>query len=125
MGTGRPIYWAGYGKLATRTGTYPLYVLFYPSSHFSRLHLDGLNPSGGLQGTGALCTSPGVVEALKLSGTVYGRWSSTNDAMDGVPVLTRPRCRPEAGLLHLDGRWEGAVLTMDDRDQARAFSAPA
>jgi hypothetical protein len=58
---------------------YPLYVAFYPSAHFSRL--DGLRPTGGLQGTGSLCTSAGVVEALKLSGTVYGGWSSTNDAL--------------------------------------------
>ena len=60
---------------------YPLYVAFYPSAHFSRLPLDGLRPTGGLQGTGSLCTSPGVVEALKLSGTVYGGWSTTNDAL--------------------------------------------
>ena len=75
------LYWSGNGKLVTKTGTYPLYVMFYPSAHFSRLHLDGLRPTGGLQGTGSLCTSPGVVEALKLGGTIYGGWSSADDAL--------------------------------------------
>src|SRR5215471_14700379 len=45
------LYWSGYGKLVTRTGTYPLYVVFYPSADFSKRHVDGLNPTGGLQGT--------------------------------------------------------------------------
>jgi hypothetical protein len=117
------LYWSGYGKLATRTGTYPLYVLFYPSSHFSRLHLDGLNPAGGLQGTGALCTSPGVVEALKLSGTVYGPWSSTNDGTMGFRLLEIRvlDVGQRQGYFDLYGRWEGAVLTMDDGDQANGL----
>jgi hypothetical protein len=111
------LYWAGYGKLVTKTGTHPLYVLFYPSSHFSRLHLDGLNPAGGLQGTAALCTSPGVVESLKLSGTEYGGWSSTND---GVMAFRLLEIRvidvgQRQGYLDLYGRWRGTELAMDDR----------
>ena len=27
--------WSGSGKLVTKNGTYPLYITFYPSSHFS------------------------------------------------------------------------------------------
>jgi hypothetical protein len=75
------LYWSGYGKLVTKSGTYPLYVFFYPAAHFSKLHLDGLRPNGGLQGTASLCTAPGVIENLKLSGTIYGGWTSTNDAV--------------------------------------------
>src|SRR5215831_19796570 len=62
------LYWSGYGSLVTKSGTYPLYVLLYPDSHSSHLRLDGLLPTGGLQGSGALCRAPGVEESLKLSG---------------------------------------------------------
>src|SRR5215471_19268252 len=104
----------------TKTGTYPLYVVFYPSAHFSRLHLDGLRPTGGLQGTGSLCTSRGVVEALKLSGTVYGGWSSTNDALMEFRLLEIRviDVGQRQGYFDLYGRWRGTALVMDDRNRA-------
>ena len=114
------LYWSGYGKLVTRTGTYPLYVAFYPSAHFSKLHLDGLRPSGGLQGTGSLCTAPGVVEALKLSGTIYGDWSSANDAVMQFRLFEIRvfNVGQQQGYFDLYGRWRGQELVMDDRDRA-------
>src|SRR5262245_33468031 len=117
------LYWSGYGKLVTKTGTYPLYVAFYPSAHFSRLHLDGLRPTGGLQGTGSLCTSPGPVEALKLSGTVYGGWSSTNDAVMEFRLLEIRviDVGQRQGYFDLYGRWRGTVLVMDDRNRANGL----
>src|SRR5215831_2504816 len=30
------LYWSGTGKLVTRSGTYPLYVSFFPASHIVR-----------------------------------------------------------------------------------------
>jgi hypothetical protein len=117
------LYWSGYGKLVTKTGTYPLYVAFYPSAHFSRLHLDGLRPTGGLQGTGSLCTSPGVVEPLKLTGTVYGGWSSTNDALMEFRLLEIRvfNVGQRQGYFDLYGRWRGTVLAMDDHDRANGL----
>ena len=111
------LYWSGDGKLVTKAGTYPLYVFFYPSAHFSRLHLDGLRPTGGLQGTASLCTSPGTVETLKLSGTIYGGWSSTDDAMMQFRVLDYRiiDVGQRRGYFDLYGRWRGAQLVMDDR----------
>lgn len=41
------IYWQAMGKLQTRAGTYPLYILIYPASRGSEL-----------QGWGSLCISP-------------------------------------------------------------------
>jgi len=75
--------WSGYGDLVTKNGTYPLYISFYPSSHFSRLHRDGLRPSGGLQGNGWLCTARGTIERLNLSGTIYNGWSTTEGSRIG------------------------------------------
>lgn len=116
------LYWSGYGKLVTKTGTYPLYVMFYPSAHFSRLHLDGLRPTGGLQGTGSLCTSPGVVEALKLGGTIYGGWSSADDALMQFRLLEIRvfNVGQQQGYFDLYGRWRGSELVMDDRGRANS-----
>ncbi len=114
------LYWAGSGKLVTRNGTYPLYVLFYPSPYSSKLHLDGLRPTGGLQGTASLCTSPGVVEALKLSGSVYGGWASTKDALMQFRLLEIRvvNVGQQQGYFDLYGRWRGPELVMDDRNRA-------
>ena len=115
------LYWSGYGKLATSSGTYPLYVIFYPSARFSRLPLDGLRPSGGLQGTGTLCVSPGKLETLKLGGTIYGGWSSTNDALLQFRLLEiRYFGIGQQGYFDLYGRWHGSELVMDDRNRANA-----
>jgi hypothetical protein len=111
------LYWSGYGKLVTKGRTYPLYVIFYPSPQFSRLQLDGLRPTGGLQGNGSLCTAPGVIEALKLGGTIYGGWSSTDDALMQFRLLEIRvfNVGQRQGYFDLYGRWRGTQLVMDDR----------
>lgn len=114
------LYWSGCGKLVTKSGTYPLYVTLYPASHFSRLHLDGLRPTGGLQGTASLCTAAGAVESLKLSGTIYGGWSSTADALMQFRLLEYRiiDVGQQQGYFDLYGRWRDGELVMDDRGRA-------
>jgi hypothetical protein len=111
------LYWQGTGTLVTKTGQYPLYVSFYPSSHFSRLHMDGLRPIGGVQGTGQLCTSRGEQQQLKLGGTIYGNWRS-----DEGNLITFRLLEPKLidvgqgqGFFDLAGKWHGPRLVMDDR----------
>jgi hypothetical protein len=114
------LYWSGYGKLVTKSGTYPLYVLFYPSAHFSKLHIDGLRPTGGLKGTASLCAAPGVVENLTLSGTIYGGWASTQDALMQFRLLDYKifDVGQRQGYFDLYGRWRGSELVMDDRGES-------
>lgn len=115
--------WHGSGELVTKGGReYPLYINLYPSSHFSRLHLDGLRPTGGLQGSGWLCTSPGVAQYLDLSGTIYGGWRSTGGSLMAFRLLewytTRDRLLGRTtgrGFFDLTGRWQGQKLAMNDR----------
>lgn len=110
--------WHGYGQLHTKSGVqYPLYVSLYPSSHFSRLHLQGLRPTGGLQGSGWLCTAPGTTQRLDLSGTIYGGWRSTNGSLFAFRLLewrifNNGQYR---GFFDLTGRWQGATLVMDEK----------
>jgi hypothetical protein len=112
------LMWRGSGKLVTKGGiVYPLYVSFYPSSHFSQLHLDGLRPTGGLQGQAWLCTSPGVSQRLRLNGTIYGGWRSTQDSLMAFR-LNEPqiiKLGQRQGFFDLYGRWHGPTLVMDDR----------
>ena len=114
------LYWSGHGKLVAKSGTYPLYVMFYPSAHSSRLRLDGLRPTGGLQGTASLCTAPGVVLPLQLSGTIYGNWTSTQDALMEFRLLDYKiiDVGQRQGYFDLFGRWRGPELVMDDRGEA-------
>jgi hypothetical protein len=109
--------WEGSGKLLTKGGAYPLYVSFYPSSHFSRLHLDGLRPVGGVQGSGWLCTSRGEMQRLNLSGTIYGNWSTTEGSLIAFRLL-EPRpidVGQRQGFFDLSGGFHGPQLVMDDR----------
>jgi hypothetical protein len=110
--------WQGAGKLLTKGGKeYPLWVSFYPSSHFSRLHMDGLAPTGGLQGSGWLCTSRGVTQRLNLSGTIYGGWRSTDGSLMAFRLL-EPKIidlGQREGFFDLAGRWNGPELVMNDR----------
>ena len=110
--------WQGSGTLLSKGGSqYPLYVYFYPSSHFSRLHMDGLRPTGGVQGDGWLCTSRGVTQRLTLSGTIYGGWRSTEGSLIGFRLL-EPKIidvGQRQGYFDLIGKWHGPELVMDDR----------
>lgn len=122
---GRPtpfLYWSGTGNLVTKTGTYPLYVMIYPGSHFSRLRLDGLRPSGGVQGTARLCVAPGETQSLKLRGTIYNGWSSTSDAVIEFRSLEYKYIDvgQRQGYFELYGRFKGSNLVMDDRNNVNA-----
>jgi hypothetical protein len=116
------LYWSGSGTLHTKGGDHPLYVLLYPSPHFSRLRLrsqqgDSLRPTGGVQGSARLCTSRGVSQYLTLSGTIYNGWSTTEGSLINFRLLEWYLfdSLPDRGYLDLNGRWNGNQLIMDDR----------
>ncbi len=103
----------------TKSGAgYPVFVSFHPSSTFSRLHLDGLRPTGGLSGTACLCTSPGTFEYLRLSGTIYGGWASTDGSVVNFRFLEPTLVdmgQGRGGYFDLIGHWHGPELVLDDR----------
>jgi hypothetical protein len=117
------LYWTGTGRLVTSSGSYPLIVCLYPSSHSSRLHLDGLRPISGLGGQGWLCTPHGNIH-LTLSGTIFGRWRSTDGALMEFRLLEWRRARDRLlgtnlnrGYFDLLGYWRGPKLVMNDRGE--------
>jgi len=109
--------WSATGVLHTKGGNYPLYVFLYPASHFSRLRMVGLRPTGGVQGSAYLCTSRGVSQYLKMLGTIYNGWSGTEGSVITFRLLEWYffDSRPTRGYLDLYGRWSGTKLVMEDR----------
>jgi hypothetical protein len=111
--------WQGSGTLITKGGTeYPLYVSLFPSSHFSQLHMDGQRPTGGLQGSGWLCTAPDVTQRMELSGTIYGAWRTTDGSIMAFRLL-EPKIidiGQGQGFFDLIGKWHGPELVMDGRN---------
>ncbi len=123
------LYWTGTGTLTAKDGkTYPLYVFFYPGGGASHLREDGVRPSGGVKGTGELCTAPGKTQLLNLSGTIYGAYGSTEGSLMGFRLLEwrksfqiNPQHR---GFFDLSGRWRGPELVMDrPGEQGMAFES--
>ncbi len=117
--------WWGSGKLIAPGGVeYPLFLTLSPSSHFSRLHLQGRQPTGGVQGTACLCTSPGTAQSLTLSGTIYGGWWSTDGSLIGFRLLEPTIMdvgQTRAGYFDLTGQWHGHELTMSQNGWPRPF----
>jgi hypothetical protein len=114
------LYWSASGMLHTKGGSYPLYVFLYPSPRFSRLRLNGLRPTGGVQGSGSLCTSRGAIQYLRLSGTIYNGWRSTEGSLITFRLL-EPKLfdvGQKQGFFELYGRWRGPELVMDDRGES-------
>jgi hypothetical protein len=114
------LYWSGVGRLTTKGQTYPLFVTLYPSFQFSRLHVDGLRPTGGIGGTASLCASADVVEALNVGGTIFDGWRSTEGALIEFRLLEYRilDVGQRQGYVDLYGRWHGSKLVMDDRGRA-------
>jgi hypothetical protein len=116
--------WSGTGELVTGAAAYPLLVTLNPSPHSSTLRLDGLRPTGGIDGWGWLCTRQGATVHLRVSGTLYGAWRSTDGALVEIRLIERLRSFPaiqDGGYVDLFGYWHEAQLVMDDRGE---WSAP-
>lgn len=62
--------------------------------------------------------SPGVFQSLKLSGTIYGAWRSTEGSLMQFRLIERTILdvgQARAGYFDLVGRWNGPELVMDSR----------
>ena len=85
--------------------------------------MDGLRPTGGLQGSGWLCTSRGVTQRLELSGTIYGGWRSTEGSLMAFRLLETKvfDVGQRQGYFDLAGRWHGPQLVMDDPNSVESL----
>jgi len=112
------MYWHGTGRLVAKGGVgYPVYILFYPKESTSSPggRREGLRSTGDLQGSGSLCTAPGVIQKLQLTGTVYGAWSTTDGSLMDFRLLETKYfdVGQQQGFFDLAGRWRGPELALD------------
>jgi hypothetical protein len=115
------LYWHGTGTVLSKDGkTYPLYVSFWPGRprgfHGSGRR-EGKIVSARLIGTGWLCIAPGTVERMKVSGTMYGGYASSESSLFDFRLLEwrRPFSinPPNRGFFDMAGTWHGTDLVMD------------
>jgi hypothetical protein len=113
------LYWHGTGTVVAKNGkALPLYVSFWPGRPGGRGgRREGKKVSARLQGTGWLCISPGNVERLELSGTMYGGYTSDANSLLDFRLLERKSpfaINPQRrGFFDLAGMWQGPELVMN------------
>jgi hypothetical protein len=115
------LYWHGTGTVVAKDGkTYPLYVSFWPGrpTGFSGGgRREGKRKSADLSGTGWLCVAPGSVERMKLSGDLYGGYTSDAESQLDFRLLEwrKPFSinPPNRGFFDVAGVWQDGNLVMN------------
>ena len=126
------LYWHGKGTVVSKDGkTYPLYVMFFPGRSRG-MHgagrREGKVVSARISGTGWLCVAPGTVQRMKLSGTMYGGYTSTDGSLFNFRLRAWRKAftfnPPPRGFFDLAGSFQGAELVMDrPNEQGSAFES--
>jgi hypothetical protein len=116
------LYWHGAGTVVSKDGKmYPLYLTFWPgrprrAAGGGGRH-EGKGWSADLRGTGWLCTAPGSVERMTVSGTMYGGYTSSADSLFDFRLLEwrKPFSinPPKRGFFDVAGMWHGVELVFD------------
>ena len=119
------LYWHGSGTVLAKGGkTYPLYVSFYPKKSQGSLgagRREGKAKSADLGGNGWLCTAPGSIERMDLSGTMYGGYTTSDNSLFDFRLLEWRKAlqiNPQhRGFFDVAGTWHGSELVMDRPDE--------
>lgn len=115
------LWWHGSGTVVGKNGrSYPLYLSFWPSrprgTHFGGRR-EGKTISAHLQGNAWLCTGPGQLRRLSLTGTMYGGYSSSENSLFDFRLIdyTPPFSfrRPNRGFFDLAGTFHAQQLVLD------------
>jgi hypothetical protein len=115
------LYWHGTGTVLSKDGrTYPLYLSFWPGrpqGFHGGGRREGKIVSAHLTGTGWLCIAPGTVERMKVSGTMFGGYSSSENSLFDFRLLEWRRpfsINPQfRGFFDVAGTWHGSELVLD------------
>ena len=119
------LFWHGTGTVVSKDGkAYPLYVSFWPGrpTGFSGGgRREGKRKGADLSGTGWLCVAPGSVERMKLSGDLYGGYTSDAESLLDFRLLEwrKPFSinPPNRGFFDIAGVWQGGNLVMNRPNQ--------
>ncbi len=115
------LYWHGSGIVTAKGGkSFPLYISFWPDRpqgfHGGRRR-EGKSVSAHLDGNAWLCTAPGQLRRLDLSGTMYGGYVNSDASLFDFRIIdyTKPFAmrRPNRGFFDLAGSFHGRQLVLD------------
>ena len=113
--------WHGSGTVIGKGGkAYPLYISFWPGrpqGFHGGGRRNGKTVSAHLDGNAWLCTAPGQLRRLDLSGTMYGGYTSSDNSLFDFRLLdyTRPfhMRQINRGFFDLAGTFHGQQLLLD------------
>jgi hypothetical protein len=114
------LWWHGWGTLQSTDGkTYPLYLSFFPGrpGRHNGGRREGKGWSADLDGEGWLCTAPGQIQRMNLSGTMFGGYSSDANSLLSFRLLEwrKPFSinYQHRGFFDLAGSWRNQQLVLD------------
>jgi hypothetical protein len=121
---GRPtplLYWHGAGTVTSKDGTsYPVYLTFWPDrpqGFHGGGRREGKRVSAHLRGTAWVCATPGHPQRMQVSGTIYGGYVSTADALLDFRIIEwrKPFAinYQNRGFFDLAGVFEGGDLVLN------------
>jgi len=113
--------WHGSGTVIGKGGkSYPLYISFWPGrpqGFHGGGRREGKIVSAHLDGNAWLCTAPGQLRRLDLSGTKYGGYTSSDNSLFDFRLIdySKPFTmrRPNRGFFDLAGTFHGQQFVLD------------
>jgi len=115
------LWWHGAGKVLSKDGkSYAVYISFLPGrpqGFHGGGRREGKTVSAHLQGDAWLCTAPHQLRRLKLSGTMYGGYTSSDNSVFDFRLIDYTKSfsmrRPNRGFFDLAGTFHGQQLVLD------------
>ncbi len=114
------LWWHGSGTVVAKGNPYPIYISFLPGrprGFRGGGRREGKIIAANLQGNAWLCTAPGQIRRLNLSGEVYGGYASSDNSLFSFRLLDWRRpftlTVPSRGFFDLSGTFHGEDLVMD------------
>jgi len=113
--------WHGAGTVTGKNGkSYQLYISFWPGrpqGFHGGSRRNGKTASAQLDGNGWICTDPGQIRRLDLSGTLYGGYINSDNSIFEFRLIdyTQPfhMRRSNRGFFDLAGGFRGGELILD------------
>ncbi len=114
------LYWHGTGRVVAKDGkSYPLYLTFFPDRPRRRFgaRREGKGWNANLTGAAWLCAVPGHPQKMQVSGTMYGGYTSTDNALMDFRILEwRKPFRinyQKRGFFDVAGMFQGPELVLN------------
>lgn len=113
--------WHGSGTVTGKNGkSYLVYIFFWPGRPQGGHGIgrrEGKTVSAHLDGNGWICTAPGEIRRLDLSGTMYGGYTSSDSSLFDFRLIDYTRAfamrRPNRGFFDLAGTFQGQELVLN------------